>query len=232
MDARLQKKYNRLYNLVIIIEGLIVFSLLFLAVLIYSNWDAVRSEITYAVNRPTVSSTPIPTNTPVATPTPIFEPAHIVIEKIGVDAPVQWNIPAELTVEALNNGVAHLHGSAKLGEIGNVFITGHSSDYVWKKNPYAAVFSLLPKLKVGDIITVQENGKKYVYRVAQTRIVNPSQVEVTSPTTTPVLTLMTCYPIGSTRQRFIVHASLISSPEKPVPVSEQDKYKLPEIKFR
>ncbi len=128
--------------------------------------------------------------------------------------------------------MAHLAGSARLGQIGNVFITGHSSDYVWKHNPYSAAFALLPKLKSGDIITIRENGKAYVYKVAQTQIVNPNQVEVTKPTTSAVLTLMTCYPVGTTRQRFIVQASLVSSPEKPVPADQLETYTVPEIKFR
>lgn len=225
--------HNPWQILFIIIEGLITFCVIFLSVLLYANWDAVKNELAYALNAPSGNVVVVsPSPNPSTTPESIIEPAHIVISKINIDALINWDIPAEQTVEALNSGVAHLKGSAKLGEAGNVFITGHSSDYVWKKNPYAAVFSLLPKLQTGDIITIRENGQEYVYKVIQTRIVNPNQVEVTKPTTTPVLTLMTCYPVGTAKQRFIVHAALVSSPRQPVTIDNQATYTLPEIKFR
>jgi LPXTG-site transpeptidase (sortase) family protein len=232
MTTTQRAKKELIHNLLILIEGAVIFLVIFLSVMIYANWDAFKSEITYAVKtktEPTIIATPTATPTPIAEA--INEPAHIVIDKINVDAPIQWNIPAESTIDALSHGVAHLDGSAKLGEIGNLFITGHSSDYAWKKNPYAAVFSLLPKLIVGDEISIRENGKIYLYRVTQTKIVNPNQVEVAAPTKTPFITLMTCYPIGSTKQRFIVQAALISSPDKPTAITATP-FTVPEFRFR
>ncbi len=228
------RKKQRLHNVFIMVYGLVIFVGLFLAVIVYANWNAVTNEVAYAVLPHESPSLPLPTPTPtlVPTPKPIVEPAHIVIEKINVDVPVQWDIPADKTIDALNSGVAHLQGTARLGEIGNLFITGHSSDYSWKKNPYAAAFSLVPKLIPGDIITIHENGKSYVYKVATTKIVKPTAVEVANPTTTPTLTLLTCYPVGTTKERFIVHASLISSPDKPIDKTKYQDFTVPPIQFR
>ncbi len=239
MQRSLRKRKQQLHLLFLACLGLTVFTAIFLVFTVYANWAAVKNEVAYRLQQPPVP-TPLPlpskrsaaTPAPTPTPIPIVEAPHIIIDKIGLDVPISWDVPVDQTVEYLNHGVAHLAGSAHLGEIGNVFITGHSSDYVWKKNPYAAVFSLLPKLEDGDTITVRENGKTYVYRLISTRIVNPDQVEVTKPTLTPILSLMTCYPVGSTRQRYIVQAALISSPEKPVAVSQQQAETLPAIKFR
>ncbi len=234
MNPKLRRK-QRLHNLFITVYGLVIFVALLLATMTYANWGAVSNEVVYAFRShptPSTSVTVSPTPSPTSTPTPIVEPAHIIIEKIGVDTPIQWDIPADKTLDALNHGVAHLEGSAHLGEVGNVFITGHSSDYAWKKNPYAAVFSLVPKLVPGDIITIRENGGVYVYKVAQTKIVKPTEVEVANPTTTPILTLLTCYPVGTSRDRFIVHASLISSPQKPVDKNHYQDFTVPPIKFR
>ncbi|HEY1074305.1 MAG TPA: class D sortase [Patescibacteria group bacterium] len=229
LSHKTQKKY-RWYTILAIVEGLFVFTALFLAIFIYANWGAVSNEFAFAFKSPTAA--PTVTSTPAATATPVYEPAHIIIEKLGVDTPITWDVSAEDTVEYLNKGVAHLQGSAHLGEVGNVFITGHSSDYAWKKNPYAAVFSLVPKLVPGDKITIREHGKAYVYQVAEVKVVHPDQVEVANETTSPVLTLLTCYPVGTSRDRFVVHASLISSPEKPVEVEQGKSYTLPAIKFR
>lgn len=227
---------QKLQNFFILLEGLVIFISLFLAILIFANWSAFVNELRYITKAQTISPTPTsaPTIEPQATetPSPIIEPAHIIIDKIAVDAPIQWNIPVESTVEALSRGIAHLSGSAQLGEVGNLFLTGHSSDYVWKNNPYASVFSLLPKLVPGDSIIIRENGKEYTYRVSETKIVNPNQVEVAAPTTNSIVTLMTCYPIGSTRQRFIVHADLVSSPLITEKKSVIETKTLPEIRFR
>jgi LPXTG-site transpeptidase (sortase) family protein len=231
----MKRNKERLQNIFIAIEGLVIFTILFLSIMIFANWDAVANEVRYTTTAKTIP-TPTPSSTPTVatppTPAPIDEPAHIIIDKIKVDSPIQWNIPVDATVDALNHGVAHLDGSANLGEIGNLFLTGHSSDYYWKKNPYAAIFSLLPKLAIGDTFMIRENGSEYIYRVNETKIVNPNQVEVAAPTTNSIATLMTCYPIGSTRQRFIVRADLISNPaltDKKAPSSTQT---LPEIRFR
>ncbi len=234
MKQRTPRKYHRLrrlHTLFIAILTAVIFLCLFLGFFIYANWPALSNEIQYARKKQVVSVTS-PTPLPViVTPQPIQESPHIIISKIDVDAPISWEITGEQTLEALNHGVAHLAGSARLGEIGNLFITGHSSDYSWKKNPYAAVFSLVPKLTQGDIITIRENGKAYAYQVVETKIVTPDEVEVANATTTSVLTLMTCYPIGTTQKRFIVHAQLISSPEKPV-TRNSFQGSVPAIQFR
>ncbi len=228
------KQSQKAHNLFILTEGLVIFLALFLAIVIYANWDAVKDEMNFAVKSQNQGE-PTPPAVQVVDPTTtsIEEPAHIIINKIGVDTPILWDTPIESTLDALNHGVAHLKGTARLGQVGNVFITGHSSDYSWKKNPYAAVFSLVPKLIIGDIITIRENGKAYTYKVAQTKVVSPKQVEVTQQTPTPMLTLMTCYPVGTTRDRFIVHATLVSGPtDQASGTSPAPNQSLPEIKFR
>lgn len=224
-----RKKNNSLHNAYIATVGAVVFVGVLMFIFALANWPAIKSEFNYFVYSNTKPS-PNPSTSP--TPTPITEAPHIIIDKIQVDAPITWDVSAEATLDALNHGVSHLGGTARPGELGNTFITGHSSDYVWKNNPYAATFALVPKLAYGDRVIIRENGKSYIYKVMQTRIVNPDQVEVVKPTTTPVLTLMTCYPVGTTRQRFIVHAALISSPDTPRAATHNGTTVVPEIKFR
>ncbi len=230
-----KQKLKQAYALFYASLGLTVFTAIFLAVFIFTNWQAVRNEVGYTAKpqtQPIVIVSPSPTAEVTPTPAPIVETAHVIIEKIGVDVPISWDVAPEETVDYLDNGVAHMKGTAHLGEEGNLFITGHSSDYVWKRNPYAAVFSLLPKLEIGDIIRIRENGKVYVYKVAQTQIVNPDQVDVINQTTTPVVTLMTCYPVGTTKERYVVQAALVSAPDPINPAKQVQSTHLPEIKFR
>ncbi len=89
---------------------------------------------------------------------------------------------------------------------GNTLIFGHTSYESWKKNPYATIFSQLPKLKNGDNMQVIQNGKLYEYEVIGRSIVAPSKVneEYLKYTKWNYLTLLGCYPIWSDKQRILI----------------------------
>ena len=137
--------------------------------------------------------------TPIPVPTPGPEHARrIEIPAIGVDASViegdDW--------ETLKTGmVGHHIGSANPGERGNCVLSGHN-------DIYGEVFRQLPKLSVGDEIRVHTETQIYHYTVKQTRIVEPTAVEVLEDTSTPVLTLVSCYPYGVDTHRIVVIASM------------------------
>jgi len=190
------------------------------------NFMAVKQEVAYTLSPPILvnaapadTSTPEPTPTPIPgqptpVPTPVAVPnsdeSRVIIAKIGVNTPLIMDVPGEITEQFLNKGVAHLQGSAYPGQTGNVFVTGHSSDYPWHFNKYASVFALLPKLSGGDDITLQYHNQYFHYKVSSTEIVTPDRLDIINNTATPVVTLMTCYPIGTTQKRFVVHARLVN----------------------
>lgn len=133
---------------------------------------------------------------------------HILIPKINADSPISWSVKNdEASVQkALEAGVAHLDGTALPGSKGNVFITGHSSNYFWAKGSYKQVFSLLNKLVVGDLIYVKYNNKLFVYRTQSIKVVKPSDLSVLQPGSDSYLTLMTCSPVGTSLNRLIIRA--------------------------
>lgn len=131
---------------------------------------------------------------------------HLVIPKINVDAPVIWNSPEANVLQDLQKGVAHYQGTSLPGENGNVFISGHSSNYWWDKGLYNHVFTLLDKMEVGDRIYINYNNKPYVYQVESIKTVKPTDITVLNPTDHSVVTLMTCTPVGTTLNRLIVQA--------------------------
>lgn len=106
-------------------------------------------------------------------------------------------------------GLGHYEGTAMPGAIGNFAVAGH-------RVTYGKPLNRVEELQVGDPLIVQTEQAWYVYRVTETRIVRPSQVEVLLPTpsqpdvapTQAVLTLTTCHPMYSARDRFVVHATL------------------------
>jgi LPXTG-site transpeptidase (sortase) family protein len=88
----------------------------------------------------------------------------------------------------------------------NTLIFGHTSYESWKNNPYATIFSQLPKLKNWDVMQIVRQGKLYEYEVIGRSIVAPSKVneEYLKYTDGDYLTLLWCYPIGSDKQRILI----------------------------
>ena len=56
-------------------------------------------------------------------------------------------------------------------------IFGHTSQERREKNPYGTVFSNLPKLQYGDEVQVVWKGELYTYKVVETVIRRPKDVD-------------------------------------------------------
>lgn len=130
---------------------------------------------------------------------------------INVKAPISWGIknnPDEVA-KALAKGLIQVQGTALPGEIGNVFVTGHSSNYPWAKGNFNNVFSLLNKVVVGDMAQVKYQNTNYLYKVQEIKIVEPDDVSVLESKKESTLTLMTCTPVGTSLRRLIIIANQV-----------------------
>ena len=139
---------------------------------------------------------------------------RLIIPKLNIDVPVHFGITLDEVMSAMNNGVAHYRiagASAYPGEIGNLVITGHSAGDVYSSNQYKYIFSGLERLEDGDLIYVNYNSVRYTYRVIKKEVVEPSNVAaLVVQTDKPLLTLVTCTPLGTSRYRLLVTAEQIS----------------------
>ncbi|WP_372592871.1 class E sortase [Actinotalea sp.] len=114
-------------------------------------------------------------------------------------------------------GIGHYDGTAMPGGIGNFAVAGH-------RTTYGKPFNRVEELQIGDALVVRTESTWYVYRVTSTEVVPPSAVEVIDPVpeapgavpTVAQMTMTTCHPLFSARERFIVHSQL----ESWLPVSE------------
>lgn len=142
---------------------------------------------------------------------------EIIIPKIGVTAPLIFTSTTDeaRVLVALRDGVVHYYGTALPGENGNAAFFGHSSNDWWEPGNYKFIFVLLEKLAVGDTYEIHYNSKKYVYRVTETKVVEPNDLSVLNQTATPTSTLITCTPPGTSLRRFVVRAEQIAP--KPAP---------------
>lgn len=133
---------------------------------------------------------------------------EIYLPTVNIKAPINWNIQFdEKSVRTgLETGVIHLDGTASPGEVGNVFITGHSSNLPMARGDYKAIFATLPKIKLNDQIFIIRGGRLYSYKVENVFETTPDKVEVMTQSKKSMLTLSTCVPIGTAARRFIVQA--------------------------
>lgn len=107
----------------------------------------------------------------------------------------------------LDKSLVHLPGSSLPGEKGNVFISGHSSlPQFYRPGNFKAIFANLPKVKKGDVISVDAGEQRFEYIVEGLKVVNPSETWVINPpdNTGRYISLMTCVPPGLYLKRLIV----------------------------
>ena len=144
----------------------------------------------------------------------VSDEPRLIIPKLNVDVPIHFNIPLSEVMSAMNEGVAHYRiagASAFPGEIGNLVITGHSAGDVYNSNPYKFIFSGLERLEDGDLIYVNYNGIRYTYSVYKRQIIDPSNVSaLVMDTDKPLITLVTCTPLGTSKNRLLVTGEQIS----------------------
>jgi len=183
---------------------------------------------------PTVAPAPTPTALPSAGPTspPAAPPAGpppaaqpVAAPELG-DAIAVLHVPAlagfdpwvvveGTSVEDLKSGPGRIRGTAQPGEVGNVVLSGH-------RTTYGAPFARLDELRPGDRVVLETRDRWFTYSVTGTQIVSPYAIEVTYPVpgrrgatpTEQLLTLTTCHPRYSARQRMVVQATLTAEQGK------------------
>lgn len=140
-------------------------------------------------------------------PTVQYPDNSLFIPKIGVKAPIIYDVGSEDIVESLRDGAVHLKGSGHIGDGKNIFVTGHSSNYWWEEGNYNTVFALLPNLNAGDEIYLTDHGKLKRYLVQDKIEVSKSEVDSYLDSEKEQLTLMTCVPVGTNLRRLLIIAN-------------------------
>lgn len=150
-----------------------------------------------------------PTITQAVSPEP-----RLIIPKLNIDVPVAFNISTNEVDAAMNHGVAQFSipgANALPGQVGNLVISGHSAGDIYSSNPYKFIFSGLERLNVGDLIYINYESVRYTYQMTKSEVVEPTDVAALIYTTNkPMLTLITCTPLGTSRFRLLISAEQIS----------------------
>ena len=144
----------------------------------------------------------------------------ISIPSISVRAPIMypeikyWNakewdlLEEQMQVGLLHGATAYPH-STKPGSNGTMFVAGHSSPPHERaeESAYGHIFKNLSKINRGDKITVAGKGAIVTYEVIRTQVVSAKDTSILSQQKDKsMLKLITCHPVGSTKERFVVTA--------------------------
>ena len=130
------------------------------------------------------------------------------IPKIGLD----WYYVEGVGLGDLKKGPGHFKETPMPGQLGNAAIAGH-------RTTYGHPFYKLDDLHPGDLITMVTLDGTFVYEVTEKLIVKPSEYGKVIPTKNPdiaTLTLATCHPVYTARERLIVIATLVADQSDPV----------------
>jgi sortase A len=140
----------------------------------------------------------------------------LIIPKININVPVIYDVgyDHDSQMAAMQKGVAHFAipgADSKPGQVGNTVFSGHSSNDLFDPGDYKFIFAQLDKLQQGDTIYVNYNSIRYTYTVTKKEVVKPTQVDkLTYATDKPVLTLITCTPLGTSTNRLLVTAEQVA----------------------
>lgn len=152
----------------------------------------------------------------------------LIIPKINVDVPVEYNVTPDYDsqMKAMENGVAYFGipgADSKPGQIGNTVLSGHSSNDIIDRGDYKFIFARLDQLVNGDTIYVNYQGKRYSYTVTKKEVVKPTEVsKLVYKTDKPILTLITCTPLGTSLDRLLVTAEQVSPDPKTATAAPND----------
>ncbi|MGJ7919847.1 class D sortase [Neobacillus sp. LXY-4] len=114
--------------------------------------------------------------------------------------------------ENIRYAVGHLPSSSSINELAkkdkNFAIAGHRS------YTYGEFFNRLNELNLGNKVIISTQNKVFTYKVFDKKIVAPSDIEVLNPIKgKSMITLITCHPEHSDKQRLIVFCELLSEKE-------------------
>jgi len=104
----------------------------------------------------------------------------------------------------LDQGIWHRPLSSTPAEGGNTVLAAHR--YLYSSGPNT--FYSLDKLAIGDEFYLMWEDKEYDYKVTSIREVPPTAIEIEAPTDANIVTLYTCTPLWSAKNRLVVVAEL------------------------
>lgn len=128
--------------------------------------------------------------------------AMLTISRVGIHGPIVEGKDER----AMNMGFWHFSSASPYALKGNVVLIGHR--YL-KLPPHQDTFYNLDKVRQGDIITIKTDDRKFVYKARQPMIIAVTETSVLQQTENSQLTLITCHPLWTSKQRLVIIADKV-----------------------
>ncbi len=134
---------------------------------------------------------------------PIPQDNRLVIPGIGLNEPIyEGNF-----ISVISEGGTWLRpNTVKPIENGNSVIVGHRF-----YGSRVSTFYHLDKIQEGEVFAVYWDGEEIVYKVTDKKIVDATAIEIESDTETRQLTLYTCHPLWTAKQRLVIIAKPVEA---------------------
>jgi LPXTG-site transpeptidase (sortase) family protein len=189
---------NRLKYVNNAIAGIIVLLCLYVIALPF------LPNLTFWLHKRQAASNPVPihTQSQPATTSTQQKPTdtRLIIPSLGLNEVVY----TDGTLASLNKGPGWRTKTAKPIDGGNTVIVGHRFTYSG-----ASVFYHLDKVKSGEVLALFWEGKEFNYKVREIKVVPATAVEVEANTSNDQLTLYTCTPLWSAKDRLVIVADKV-----------------------
>ncbi|MDZ4669258.1 MAG: sortase [Phototrophicales bacterium] len=156
------------------------------------------------------SPEPTPQSSPIATPTQAPEAVSIIIPSLAINASIidVYLVDGIWDVSVLGGNVGHLQGTARVGQEGNVVLSGH----VELRDGAMGVFGLLNQASIGDRVILREGDRQRQYVITDVYITTPDDLMPVYPTTTSRLTLITCGSYDFFRNQYLERTIVVAEP--------------------
>lgn len=138
------------------------------------------------------------------------EPKKLSIPSIGLEVSVENPESKSVAVldEYLKKGVVRYEDSGLLGS-GNMLLFGHSGGGV-NSSPAYKFFNNIKNLKKDDVVYIDSDNYRYVYKVSNVSLVNANTALVDFGRKENMVTLSTCNTFGAKQERHVVEALFIN----------------------
>ncbi|MDX2078945.1 MAG: sortase [bacterium] len=160
-------------------------------------------------NEAIVQSTPLP-DQPLPSPTPAPHTVSLVIPSLAINAPIidVYLVDGIWDVSVLGANVGHLQGTARVGEEGNVVLSGH----VELRDGTKGVFGLLDQAAIGDRIILRDGDVQLQYVITEVYVTTPEDLAPVYPTVSPRLTLITCGSYDFLSNQYLERTIVVAEP--------------------
>lgn len=205
------KKFRKSRHFIPILAGLLV-----VLVFVFLQYNRFFAAIVKAYVIPGNSDVNSITEIDPTLSTSVSGDPKLIIPKINIEVPIVFGLGNDHASQqsGMSRGVTHfaIPGANSVpGQVGNTVLSGHSSNDVFEGGNFKFIFAQLDKLENGDIIYINYEGVRYTYVVSKKETVWPNEVQkLIYETDKPVLTLITCMPLGSAKYRLLVTAEQIN----------------------